>query len=517
MSAVIATADILASLMDVGPSATTGPRPTDVETHSIGTAAALGAVASVAGAAFSIARSKVTAIILGPVGIGMTSEILQITTLFTAPAAMFSGPAFVAAVSRARADADRAAVTRLYLGAFSGAFILSSVGGVAAILASRFLLPEPWGAAAWPLVLLSAVGGVVATLANVPGQQMVGCALLRTLTVASLASSAVQALLVALGTVAFGLTGQFVAITVGHAATLAIAVALGARSSPDLTWRPRWRFDRPFAVEAAKLGGTALVASVGLQGALVFIRWTLDRAGGPEANGQFQAAWMIGNVYFGLVLTALANYSFPRYAAARDATELRAELDTAGRFVLRVAPPLVLIVIAARVALVRALYSARFDPSVDLMGLMMVGDLAKAIVWVQQGALLARSRLREYLIVELTMIALLTTGTAFLVPRFGLEGVGLAYVGAYILSAAVAAVPLRMASGVSLGLRAYAFTAATTALLAAAAWFSSRACAGRWVVAAVGVGWLIASGLLRDAFLHVRSMAARRPASSRMR
>ncbi len=451
--------------MDADSIPTRGPRPASHEDHSIGTAAVLGAVASAGTAALGIVRSKVTALVLGPTGIGMTAEILQITTLFTAPAAMFTGPAFVAAVARARADQDRTSVTRLYFGAFSGALLLSGIGGAAAILASRLLLPDPWGPAVWPLMVLSAVGGVVAALASVPAQLMVGHALLRALTVATLVSAAVQTALIAAGTVAFGLTGQFLALAVGPAASLAIILSFGARSAPELRWRPAWSFDRRFAVDAARLGGTALAASLGLQGALVFIRWSLERAGGPEQNGQFQAAWMIGNVYFGLVLTALANYSFPRYAAARDARELGAEVAAAGRFVLRAAPPLILIVIAARVVLVRALYSTRFDPAVEVMGLMMVGDLAKAIVWVQHGALLARSRLRAYLVVEVTAIALLTAGTALLVPRLGLPGVGYAYIGCYVVAVPVATAALRSAAGVSLDARSLVLGAVATALL----------------------------------------------------
>jgi len=366
--------------------------------------------------------------------------------------------------------------------------------------------------------VLSAIGGVIAALASVPAQLMVGHALLRVLTVATLVSAAVQTALVVAGTVAFGLTGQFIALAAAPAASLAIMLAIGARTTPELRWRPGWSLDRRFALEAARFGGTALAASVGLQGALVFIRWALDRAGGAELNGQFQAAWMIGNVYFGLILTALANYSFPRYAAARDASALGSEVAAAGQFVLRAAPPLILIVIAARVVLVRALYSTRFDPAVELMGFMMVGDLAKALVWVQHGALLARSKLRAYLVVEVTTIALLTAGTALLVPRFGLEGVGLAYVGAYVVAVPVSAAALRTATGISLGLRAHSLAAAATALLGAGVWCSSHSGAARWLTAAVGVSWLAAAGLLGDAFRKVRATwAAWRPAASRSR
>ncbi len=482
------------------------------ESGSIEAAAALGAVTSIATAAFSIVRSKITAVVLGPGGIGMTAEILQVTALFNAPAAMFTGPAFVAAVAQARSAGDDGRISRLYRGALSGALLLSAAGGIASVLAGRVLLPDPWGRSAWPLAALSAVGALFGSLGAVPAQRMVAHALLRSLAIASVLAAAVQTALVTGGTLWLGLLGQFLAIAVGPAAALAVTIAVGARADPRLSWRPSWSFDREFMLLAAKMGTTGLVASMGLQCALVAIRGALDRAGGPELNGHFQAAWTIGSVYFGLVLTALSNYSFPRYAAARDASGLTAEVATAGRFVLRAAPPLVLMVVAARQVVVHRLYTASFDPAARLLAFMLVGDLAKGVLWVQHGALLARVRLRAYLAVELAGVALFAGLSLALVPHLGLDGVGWAYVAAYVVLVPVSTVALRLTMGVSLGRGAFVSGALSTAMVGAAAWATSRWPVAQLASAALAVAWSWRAGLLSDAAAKVRAkLRPRRP------
>src|SRR5262249_50033767 len=73
----------------------------------IGSAALLGLIGAAAGVGFSIARSKVTALVLGPDGFGKAAQILQIVAVANLPATMVTGPALVSSVAEATRRGDR--------------------------------------------------------------------------------------------------------------------------------------------------------------------------------------------------------------------------------------------------------------------------------------------------------------------------------------------------------------------------------------------------------------------------
>jgi O-antigen/teichoic acid export membrane protein len=113
----------------------------------IGLAAVLGFISSGATAVLSIARSKVTAVVLGPVGVGMTAEVNQIVTMVMAPVSLASGPALIGAVAEGRASGDEAGVARAYQTATTVTVLVATVGIVLCVAVGSMLLPKPWGPA----------------------------------------------------------------------------------------------------------------------------------------------------------------------------------------------------------------------------------------------------------------------------------------------------------------------------------------------------------------------------------
>jgi PST family polysaccharide transporter len=479
---------------------------------TIGDAAVLGLVATAAAIALSIARSKTAALVLGPTGIGITAEILQLVTLAQAPAAIFSGAALVSRLSASRAADDENSIARLYSGAWILSALVASAAGAVAVAAGFFVLPGPWGQSAWPYTALAAAGGALAVVAAIPSQVLVVFGKLRALTSLGVANSFIQTLLVVGATIALGLTGQFVAIAVGPLLGIWLALAMASRALPGFHWRPRAVLDLSFAREAFSYGAASLAALLGLQAALFVVRLSLDRKGGPDLNGQFQVAWALGSVYFGFILNSIGTYSFPRFAGARSEEELAVEVAKASRFVLRVAPPVVLGMIALRAPLVHLLYSSRFEEAVPLMGLMMVGDVARALVWVQHGPLLYRGHLAAYLLVEMLGVAGLGLGGALLIPYFGLEGFGYAYSATYLLLVPISALALRLSTRVAVGWRPTLLALATTVLLGGGALVGSSTLLGASIVILVALAWAYASGLLRGIGVRLASFLSKRAA-----
>jgi PST family polysaccharide transporter len=476
---------------------------------TIGAAAAFGLLTSVSGVGFAVLRSKVMALRLGPEGLGQIAEINQLVALANVATSTMAGTVLINQLARARAAGDEQAIRRVVGAAWAGALLVSVLAAFAAVIAGRFALPQPWGPAAWPFTALAALATVLATVGGVNGQTLVVFERLDKSTALNIATNVLQTTLIVGALAFFGIGGFFTAGALAALLVLPLWFRALRRHIPTLAQLPRLRLDREYLVQAVRLGGTALTASALGQGMFTCIRWLLERHGGPELNGQYQAASTVGNQYFAMVLTGLSSFTFPRYAAAQSAEDLTDEIKKTCTFIFRVAPAVVLGGIAFRDVAVRLLYSLRFASAADLLGWQMTGDLSKAISWAVAGPLLLRGRVRAYLVCEILGVGIHAVASLALIPRFGLIGEGYAQVMAYVVYGFIALAVVRRSCGVRLS---YAPVLATLPLTAAAigVMLATRHWPGaRWAAAVLAIAWAERAGLVRDAWRTVRRRMAR--------
>lgn len=481
------------------------PAEASPATPGVGSFALLGALTSAASIGTSIVRSKVTARVLGPAGLGVTSEVNQLVALLTSVAAVAAGPVLIAWVSTAHRQGDRAKVRHGVASATTLGLLVALVGGVLATLLAPWLLPArtPWLRG---FTLLAALSTASATLAGVYQGGFVATADLRAATLSTLATTLASGACVVGLTLAFGLPGLFSALALGNALGLLVALALARPRG--LAAPPAWH--APYVRHALAIGATTLVAAVLTQLSTASMYAALARAGGAahgaEYNGNYQAASQIGTQYFSVILSGLSSYYFPRYAAAKGPDELLREVHDAAGFVLRLAPPVVIAAIALRGPLIGLLYSHRFDLAVAILGYQLAGDLPKAVAWAYAGPLVFRGELRAFLFTEGVGTALSIAASFTLVGALGPVGAGLASTCTSALYALVTvAVLARVCNAAPRwghALRAIGLALACLGLeLATRRWPSVR-----WAALCVSAVWLLrlgAVGYLRQRFARV--------------
>lgn len=478
---------------------------------TLGSAVLLGVLTSASGIFAGLVRSKVAAVILGPALVGVGAEVNQLATLSSVPATSVTGPALISQLARARTDNDTPRLLRVFHTALTTSFLTALVAFPVAIGLGFLLLPPDWGANAWPLTAMAMTAFASLALTKAPAQALVAFGRLRAHTVASIVAGLVSAALVVTGTILFELPGQFAGAALAALVVVPIQWCALLRAVPEVPWSWKWAFDTEFLGETLRVGAATIVAAAGLQITLVVVRWALSRAGGSELNGYFQAAWAIGATYLGMVTAGLANFVFPRYAAASSTEELAKEIDEAVAFVLRVAPPVVLLAIALRDAALHVLYSSKFDPAAPVLGLMFAADLSKLVSWCQGGPLLMRGRTREYTINQLVAFSLLGGLSVLFIDTFGLTGIGYAYLLAYALHPTLTALTLRRACGVAIHWKRIALAVGLSALGLAALWIVGLSEWGRLFVALLAFIWAWRSGFLHacrnrwlQALRHIR-------------
>lgn len=465
---------------------------------SLGKAAGLGALTSISTVVVALIRSKAAAIYLGPEGVGIAAELQQVATLALVPLAALTGPALLTALAKEQSDDG----PRRAIGAALGwLMVLGAVLSAVAVGGLFYTLSGAWAEGLRPLLALSCFALVLTSAASIGVGSLTFDQSLKTTAKLQIGTGLFAAVTIAAATAWAGLTGQFVGAALANAVTVLVVFRAARRSS-------RWptsllpALDSGYLRNALRIGAASLAGGAAMQGALFAIRSRFDQYGGPEANGQFQAAWAAGSVYLGLVLSGMGTFVFPRYATAKDTAELQAQMDEAARFVMQVAPPVVFLAIGFADIAIRVMYSHRFDDALGILKWQFVGDVAKCLSWVYAGPLLYRGKVRAFLVTESLAAAMFAIGSWVLIPRFGLAASGIAYLTTYALYLVVTSAVARPVLGVAARRGHIAIAAIGTTI---ALGLATGGPGPTWRIVAIlaAAAWSVRSGLARPVLTRV--------------
>ena len=313
-----------------------------------------------------------------------------------------------------------------------------------------------------------------------------------------------------------GRAGIIAALAAGPLATLLSSTWFVIRV-PKPPSRPPFNEWRPELRGLLTLGGVVMFGLILTSGTQLIIRVWLERQQGLTAAGHFQAAWTITTMYLGFVLMALAVEYYPRISKQiENITRLNKSVDAQIRIALLLGGPVLLWMIVFSPFVLHLLYAVDFQAATGILRLQLFGDILKIVGWAVAFLLLARKARGAFFIGELSFNVCYLAIALPLASQGGLEGLGLAYVGAYALYVVVVLVLAFRETGFALSRTTWLLTIAllglgSIALLGMDTGTTAGLFAGGTVAVVVSGGALAALFHLRakerqeekDAQLHV--------------
>lgn len=193
--------------------------------------------------------------------------------------------------------------------------------------------------------------------------------------------------------------------------------------------------------------GVAVLAGASMAAASqLLVRSAIASNLGIESAGLYQATWSIASVYLGFVLTALGVEYFPRLTQhIDDGGRTRAAVQLQALLSLRLATPIILFLIIGADVLMRLLYTEAFSEAATLLRLFLVGDVVKVAAWAVVFVFAAKDMRRTVVATEVLFSAVFTVAALALLPIWGMNAVGVAWIATYIAYLALALVLLRRA------------------------------------------------------------------------
>ncbi len=224
------------------------------------------------------------------------------------------------------------------------------------------------------------------------------------------------------------------AVLVGSVIGWAISTLLLRREVAPPSLRPSWALTRDAAWSLLRFGGpytASLLVGTGIQ--FLFPALVLHALGTAEV-GFYRAAMSVAGVYLGFLLIAMGQDYFPRISAVSDQpAELVRLVNQQYRLVMLLSVPLILLTLALAPYLVPLVYSPAFAPTVEVLEWHLIGDLFKFASWTMGFVILARSNSLKLFLVE-ALVGFNLLWTSWLGVRWlGLAGLGVAFLVTYVL------------------------------------------------------------------------------------
>ena len=391
--------------------------------------------ASVVNILFSLLRTKVAAVLLGPAGVGLIGLFTNVVATASTVAGLGFGNVGTRQVAEAvgQDDPQRVAAARRAL--YWGTLVLA-IAGAALLWSLRHMLAA------------QVLGDP--TLAREVGWLSIAVAL----TVASASQYALLNGLRRIGDIARLSIGTALLSTVagvlalwwcGRAGIVAYVIAVPVASFmlghwyvsrlPQVDRNPttlaalakQWRV-------LATLGAAFMVAGLAGTAGQLAVRTLVQRDLGVDALGQFQAAWAISMTYVGFVLTAMGTDYYPRLTAViEDHAKVNRMVNEQTEVALLLATPVLLAMLGLAPWVIQLLYSDAFTEATDVLRWQVLGDLLKVASWPLGFILLAAGAGKSFMLSEWFAMGVFVLLSAWLIPLFGVRATGLSFLAMYAI------------------------------------------------------------------------------------
>ncbi len=380
-----------------------------------------------------VLRTKVLAVLLGPVGLGLASLYTGLMGTASTVATMGLGPVGTRQIAEAYSKEEARAIMVARRALFWGTIFLACAGGMLVwslrtVLAVHALGNASYsGAVGWLSigVALSVAGASQAAL--IQGMRRIGD--IARLSVFGSAISTVLGIGMLwrwgkAGLVAYVLVVPVVTFILGHIYVSKLPKA-GADTATLSELTREWKILLHFGFAMV---GAGLVSQL----AQLWIRIDVARVLGAQSLGQYQAAWTISMQYVTFVLGAMGADYYPRltgvihdHKAATSLVNEQAEIATL------LSAPVFIAMMAMAPWVIHLLYAASFTPAIEILRWQVLGDVLKVASWPLGFLILAAGDGKTFLWTESVSWIVATGLITGLMPRMGLQITGIAYLAMY--------------------------------------------------------------------------------------
>ena len=381
-----------------------------------------------------IIRTKVLALILGPVGVGLAGLYQSVVNLVNMASSFGISFSAVREIALASGTNDQVKISTTILVIKRWLIVTGILGALVTIIfcipISQFTFGSSSYAPAIALLSISVFLGIISSgqLALLQGLRMLE--LMAKVNILA----ALLGLLISVPVYWYlGQTGIVPAILIGSliSFTLSWWYSKKVETVPVLlTIKDTFQEGRMMI----KFGLFSVITGLVDLGTMYIVRAFIAKQGGVEGVGQFTAAWTISNMYMSAIFTAMAADYYPRLSSiSNDNAQVRKMVNEQTEIAILISAPIIIGMISFINIVVHLFYSSKFDLAATILNWQLAGDFFKVLSWPIGFIFLVKGKGRQYIITSVAWNALYLM-LVYVGWKFkGIESTGVAFAFAYLV------------------------------------------------------------------------------------
>jgi enterobacterial common antigen flippase len=377
---------------------------------------------------FRMVRSKAIALILGPAGValfGLYGSIVDMTRTIAGVGVNSSG---VRQIAEAVGSGDSRRVTRTIVSLRRIAFISGALGSALLFAFSKAVARFTFGDATHAgAVAFLAIAVFLGDISAAQGALIQGMRRISDLARISI-WGAVSGTLFSIPLIYYFGEGGVVPSLIVVAFTAIVTSWWYARKIPvecvPISQREFWTESS----ELLKFGVVFMASALLFTGSQYLSSIIVLHNLGLQAAGYYQAAWALGGLYVGFIVSAMATDFNPRLTAvANDHEQCNRLVNEQSEVGFLLAVPGVVATLALAPLVIRIFYSSQFFPAIELLRWVCLGMMLRVVSWPMGFIMMAKGRRIQFFWSEVAAYTLFVSLVWLGVHFYGLRGAGIGF------------------------------------------------------------------------------------------
>jgi len=377
----------------------------------------------------TIIKGKFVAILLGTVGMGISSLLVSSIAMLQTISGLGLNFSAVREISQAQESGDSEKLSRTIIICKRWLFVSALLGGASLILISPFLSKYVFGnyEYTWHFIFLSIV--VVLTTLGIGYQTLLqGTRKLKDIA----KSSAFGSILSIFTSIPFyyiwGVKGIVPALIVAALTTFSLNYFYAKRiklTKVNITFKETANE----GTDMVKLGVVMMITNlIGVLTTFIIIAY-IKRTGSLSDVGLYQGGISLTTQYVGLIFSAMIVDYFPRLSAInKDEFKVRELANQQSEIMLLIITPLLITLIITAPLIIRILLSKEFVPLVNFIRCIAIGLLFQAAAHSMALISFAKGDRKTFLILSIIGNALLILSSILGYKLYGLNGISILFI-----------------------------------------------------------------------------------------
>ena len=380
----------------------------------------------------SLVSSKITAVYLGPAGVALLGQFLNVSSM----AMTFSTMGVNGGVTKYTAEYYDNPKKRSEI--LSSGFMVTVIGSLIvslclflgrSYLSQKLLHTDQYavifGILALTLILFALNGYFMAVLN--------GYKEFKKIVVVNITSSIVGLLIAIVLVIRYHVFGAFLGVILSQTLVFFVTLSFVLKSS----WFSMANFFSGITSDSFKKLSRFTLMTFTSAFAVTFIqlqiRIFIIRSVSIESAGYWQGMTRISDLYLNFITATLSLYYLPRLSELKKNEDLRREIFKGYTFILPLTIVSALTIFFLRNWIVRALLAKTFLPMTSLFEMQLIGDVFKVASWLLAYLLIAKAMTKTFIIAELIFGTSFYLLTRILVPKMGVVGATYAFAFNYLI------------------------------------------------------------------------------------